>query len=684
MPDRMLAPLDDLPSFNEPLKKAIPFLMPLGGPNDVHVTLPPEKENRKIRFQEEILVTEIENRFFLNDFPEDDDEGSYEIEIVEDDGDADFYLEIVDGEVFYVFETEDDISLEEDEFEMELDNDNQQSSKDDLTDQLNSSMFNINLEDMMAPDLEESVHSNKESTEGPPMEIAFEPDPALVDSFNQSGHFGDLENFMEPSEEEQSEKAAATSTSNPLDNMMEEEPEPPRSKNQRLVSEETLELMEDEPAKPAQKESEKPSSSAIVNDNKPLSAAPSTTPSWKKNINTESTTARLVQPSQQSDDPSASQNTGAEPSLSAGEPSGSGYSSPTPGSPSRATKSILRCNMPSPVKKPKKSSRPKDKKGAKTVSKTYVRADQLDGEHRVYSWAKPDWTTKNTQLRPTGRAEKLREGKLEAPITFFPKKPVNEGLKETEVDTEAMIRKAMNAKSVSFFGHKKNLKVSLNGSKLREGQDIVKPITKATVRVESAHINKVANPGVLKSTATGDQVRKGATLAAPVTFPKIKLDHTNRVANKNVLKNKGVETATKKQYEWSKPDWMKKPQLRTTAIGEAVKQGADLQGPITQAPHTRRKSFDGNDYSSSGSLSSDAGRSDEAVVPPRRGRRAPPRATSLPSSNISQISAISDEDSNDGCDVSSYDGERLKKANEPSERQQRLARMAQRWQKEDP
>lgn len=672
--DRMLAALNELPSFNEPLKKAIPFLMPLGGPNDTHVTLPPEKENRKIRFQEEILVTEIENRFFLNDFPEDDDEGSYEIEIVEDDGDADFYLEIVDGEVFYVFETEDDISLEEDEFEMELDHDNQQA-KDGLTDQLNSSMFNINLEDMMAPDLEESEHNKKESPEGPPMEIA-----CMMESFNQSGHFGDgdLENLMEPSEEDQSEKVDAT-PSNPLDDIMEEEPEPPRSKNHRLVSEETLVLMEEEPAKP--------SASVIVNDNKPLSADPkpagqatTTTTSWEKNINTESTTARLVQQPQQSDDPSASQTTG----LSAGEPSASGYSSPTPGSPSRTTKSILRCNMPSPVKKPKKATRPKEKKATKTVSKTYVRADQLDGEHRVYSWAKPDWTTKNTQLRRTGRAEKLREGKLEAPITFFPKKPVNEGLKEVEVDTEAMIRKAMNAKSVSFFGHKKNLKVSLNGSKLREGQDIVKPITKATVRVESAHLNKVANPGVLKSTATGDQVRKGATLAAPVTFPKIKLDHTNRVANKNVLKNKGVETATKKQYEWSKPDWMKKPQLRMTAIGEAVKQGADLQGPITQAPHTRRKSFDGNDFSSSGSLSSDAGRSDEAVVPPRRGRRAPPRATSLPSSNISQISAISDEDSTDCCDVNSYDGERLKKENELSERQQRLARMAQRWQNEDP
>ena len=251
---------------------------------------------------------------------------------------------------------------------------------------------------------------------------------------------------------------------------------------------------------------------------------------------------------------------------------------------------------------------------------------------------------------------------------------------------EAVVKKAMNAKSVSFFGHKKNLKVSLNGSKLREGQDISKPITKATVRVESAHINKVANPGVLKPTATGDQVRKGATLAAPVTFPKIKLDHTNRVANKAVLKNKGIAPAPKKQYEWSKPDWTTKPKLRNTAIGEAVKKGADLQGPITNAPHQRRKSFDSNDLSASvGSCSTDGAQSAEAVVPARRGgkRTIPARTTSMPSSNISQIGAISN-DSNNGREMDFHEKERLKQQNEERERQERLARMAQNWHNQSP
>ena len=60
------------------------------------------------------MIQEIENRFAYS-YPEDEDDDSYEIEIVEDDGDADFYLEIVDGEVFYVFETEDDISEDDSE-----------------------------------------------------------------------------------------------------------------------------------------------------------------------------------------------------------------------------------------------------------------------------------------------------------------------------------------------------------------------------------------------------------------------------------------------------------------------------------------------------------------------------------------------------------------------------------------
>src|SRR3569623_985447 len=95
------------PRYFKDLAPAKPFLVP-SFDNQVVEVLPSAKANRKIRFDEQILVQEIENRYASMDYEEDDDD-SYEIEIVDDDEDADFYLEIVDGEVVYVFETEDDI-----------------------------------------------------------------------------------------------------------------------------------------------------------------------------------------------------------------------------------------------------------------------------------------------------------------------------------------------------------------------------------------------------------------------------------------------------------------------------------------------------------------------------------------------------------------------------------------------
>mmetsp|Transcript_5975 Transcript_5975/g.11991 ORF Transcript_5975/g.11991 Transcript_5975/m.11991 type:complete len:782 (+) Transcript_5975:260-2605(+) len=778
--DRTLSPLDQLPARHEPLAKAKPFLMPRGGPNDTHTILPPEKENRKIGFKEEILVTEIENRFYLNDFPEDDEEGSYEIEIVDDDGDADFYLEIVDGEVFYVFETEDDISLESEGGSLDADGnpqshqhddkaDNQHRShpakdeEEDINDQLNSSMF-INFEDMMlAPDLDAS--DNNQENAGPPMEISFEPEPETMEDLNQGSQFMDLDNFMESSEEEEEEEEEETpqegKSSGPKAEV-EEESANKREENLRMMSEETLLLMDDdaEPESPPKRSSEalaieqeesqeqypvsvhekavspiipaKPQSdSAKVTDSRPVAPSrkasltldekkvmadlkdgPKTSGSRMSSagksfekvtvstapqsaeakevltkqkvvnnavISTESTTARMVRERSYTD-------ASPEPSSPSKQSNDDDhmYSSPVQSSPTK-TKSILKCNPASPVKTPRKD-RNKPKKSTKTFSKTYVRADQLDGEHRVYTWAKPDWTNKKQELRPTGRAEALRKGKLEAPITFFPKKPVNEGL-DSDADMGELVKKAMKAGSqaTSIFGPKKNLKVSVNGAKLREGKDIVKPITKATVLRQPENINKVANPGVLKPTPTGEEVRKGATLAAPVTFPTLKYDDTNQIANPKVLR-KGVQPAPKKQYEWSKPDWTKKAHLRNTPVGEAVKKGADLQGPITDAPQVRRrKSFDTLSVDSS-----DSGRSDEAIAPPRRGKRiVPPRTASMPSSTrstdsgelsgASQRSSGSQEDSA----TNSYEIERLRKEKEQKERRERLARMARSWQNEE-
>lgn len=98
--------------WREHIADARPFLMP-DEENEGAVVeiLPPEKENRKIMWADEIHICEMPNRRqlgLITDEEDDEDDSSYEIEIVEDDGDADFYLEIVDGEIFYVFETEDD------------------------------------------------------------------------------------------------------------------------------------------------------------------------------------------------------------------------------------------------------------------------------------------------------------------------------------------------------------------------------------------------------------------------------------------------------------------------------------------------------------------------------------------------------------------------------------------------
>lgn len=150
-----LVDLATLPWYNEPLKKPRPFLVPAEGDQVIEI-LPAEKENRKIRFKEEILVTEIEDRFFHYGHElEEEEEEAYEIEIVEDDGDADFYLEIVDGEVFYVFETEDDLS--EDSMEELLSGDEASESASSFESSMHSGHSGFTDEDLAgleAPDLD--------------------------------------------------------------------------------------------------------------------------------------------------------------------------------------------------------------------------------------------------------------------------------------------------------------------------------------------------------------------------------------------------------------------------------------------------------------------------------------------------------------------------------------------------
>jgi len=97
------------PIFSQQLAPPKPFLV-LSFDDEIVEVLPSQKANQKIAWDENVVVVEIENRYELEEYADDgSEEGDYQIEIVEDGSDADFYLEIVDGEVYYVFETEDDL-----------------------------------------------------------------------------------------------------------------------------------------------------------------------------------------------------------------------------------------------------------------------------------------------------------------------------------------------------------------------------------------------------------------------------------------------------------------------------------------------------------------------------------------------------------------------------------------------
>jgi hypothetical protein len=73
----------------------------------------------------------------------------------------------------------------------------------------------------------------------------------------------------------------------------------------------------------------------------------------------------------------------------------------------------------------------------------------------------------------------------------------------------------------------------------------------------------------LKSTGKADQMKGDGNLAAPITFTPFKSnDHSNKVANTEVL--------------------------RKTEVGEAVKSGENLAMPITNIREELRKAKQGN------------------------------------------------------------------------------------------
>lgn len=542
----------DYPRYKQVLAAPKPFLVPSFDDEVVEV-LPSEKQNRKIRFEENVHVMEIENRFQLMEPDEMEDDDSYEIEIVEGSGagaagsddDADFYLEMIDGEIFYVFETEDDISVE-DEYDSDDSGNSSDGSSSDSDSQTSGdgrpvAPMQLNIGDMMAPNLDESF--TELDTTGV-MEIS---GPSRVHADTDDNDRSDEMAYEQGSDEQTdmtfvADKRECTKTEEFDEDIQ------PESKN---VSEDNDSFHLEVPSQiPLEINTSSPVPSATI------ATAPLVSP--PRGINGRATTMGIDTP------PFSPVRTM------------SGLTSPgTPGTP----RSILKAYAVSPTKSRKKDKKVKKDKKEKTFTKTFVRATDFDGEHRVYSWEKPTWT--NQQLRSTGKGDDIRKGgNLAQPITDAAQlidqgkvkweKPEwalqNSEHDDTESDIgakEELIRKIQDG-SMNLPGsrnNKRRLKLSINGSLLAAGGDIVQPITKATIIKKPSNINYIANPKILRATPGGSKLWSGESLAGPVT-----------------------QATTIKKYDWEKPSWIK-PKLHATGVGEKLKSGQDVAEPIATKPN---------------------------------------------------------------------------------------------------
>jgi hypothetical protein len=534
----------EYPRYREALAAPKPFLVPSFDGSAVEV-LPQEKQNRRIRFEDSVHVMEIENRFQMMEPDEREDDDSYEIEIVEGSGangvagnedDADFYLEMIDGEIFYVFETEDDISVED-----EYDSDDSGDSSDDSSSECDTQTsgeekapMQLNFDDMMTPNLHESLSQidtagiisddDEDDTNSETSDAAHRVELTEISSIaDKSDHTGKLE---------------AT----------EEEATKPSSKNAR--------------------------GTRLADDNKVSPHIPMEIDTSRQNEMAVKNAAPLPQSPTRNDGPSSQEGMVTPPM------SPERVTATFAVSPPLTPRSILKASPLSPTKAKKKTERKakKDKKD-KTFTKTFVRASDFDGEHRVYSWEKPTWT--NQQLRSTGKGDELRKsGNLAQPITDAatliekgkvkwekPEWATQSGehdAPESDLDAkEELIRKIQDG-SMNLPGmrnSKRRLKLSINGSVLAAGGDIVKPITKATIIKKPSNINYIANPKILRATPGGSKLWNGENLAGPVT-----------------------QATSIKKYDWEKPEWVK-PKLQTTCIGEKLKSGQDVAASIATKPN---------------------------------------------------------------------------------------------------
>jgi hypothetical protein len=634
--DNWLRP--EYPKYKSDLAQPKPFLVP-SFDNEVVEILPSVKQNRKINFDENIYVMDIENRFQMmleEEQIEQDDEVSYEIEIVEggQTDDADFYLEMIDGEIFYVFETEDDISVESEEEEEE--GSDESSSTEDQSSAV--APLQLDIGGLMAPNLNESYRSLSEDQ---PMYIPDDEDNSeCSESVNENvdrydGNIGD------DSSSSSDQLGFEVPAQLQIDQMIIDA----ESKHFDVTTEATS--------------AESTVDSTILLS--PLMTQISTVDVTSNGNLMDSTTEETnttksdsIQPTQVVDFvPTSPTQQKPRPTMirsnSAGE----------------SMRSILRSpqiESPKKVKKEKKSPKQiKSPSKKKTFTKTYVRADDFDGEHRVFAWEKPSWA-ESSKLRSTEKGDAILQGaNLAQPITDTKKilesgkvkweKPdwasldgenddddldKNDKISSADDDINAkeeLIRKIqtgrLNLPSTRKGGSR--LKITLNGSCLRDGSDIVKPITKATVIKKPSNVNTVANPKILRATPTGSKVREGHTLEAPTTqatqlkkytFERPTWTHgklrstqagdilkkggdvalaiTPATAEHNQYKKeewkgkRGIgrqasasiaEEMKRKDYSWSKPSWAVERNLRKTTRGDAVRAGVGLSRPITSLPH---------------------------------------------------------------------------------------------------
>lgn len=147
--------------------------------------------------------------------------------------------------------------------------------------------------------------------------------------------------------------------------------------------------------------------------------------------------------------------------------------------------------------------------------------DDDDDDHKELGWKKPDWT-KKAPLRTTEKGQVVKEGaNIAVPVTNI----------RDVVDTEK--------------------------------QDLAWKKPDWTKNVK------------LKSTGKGDKLKTEGNLAKPITnLPHIGKDFDKDEPGAAQFDEHG------KKIEWEKPDWTKKPVLKTTQKGEKVKSGETISRPI--------------------------------------------------------------------------------------------------------